>query len=420
MTSNSGTGNPGEAPMPPRKKILIISPWASRWSLGEGAGVSDDYYFIEKFTRKGFELHFVAPRSVTPSELPFDGFYVHAYPNFFGATSSWPTSLKRFLWPVLFNLIVTGAVLRTARKVKPDFILGHSHYSSFPGYVTGELLRIPTGVKLFGVMDLVHTEWPAWKYFFKNIEQIFALKLPHDVWIILDDGTKGREAALRHGVPEAKIRWLPNGINMEWMNRSCDASLFRTKLDVPADAVVILFLARLVASKRPELLLHAIPRTVQMASNRCIFVFAGDGPSRRMCETLAQTLGIDADVRFTGAVPHNDVPALMAAADMFVSTSNLTNAAIPTCEAMVCGLPVVAFDVGDTRGLVHDGENGIVVDDGNVAGLAESIARLADDPGTRRQMSERARQLAADKLTSWDRRTDMEWEIINEIMEGRT
>jgi glycosyltransferase involved in cell wall biosynthesis len=417
MLSDTSTGNPGGDLMPPRKKILIISPWASRWSLGAGAGVSDDYYFIEKLTKKGYELHFVAPRGENPSELPFDNLYIHGYPNFFGTTSWWPTGLKRLLWPLLFNLIVTAAVLRTARKIKPDFVLGHSHYSSFPGFITKELLRIPTGVKLFGVMDLVHSEWSAWKYHFKNVEQIFALKLPHDVWIILDDGTKGRDAALRHGVPDSKIRWLPNGINMEWMDRSCDASTFRSKLDVPPDAVVVLFLARLVESKRPEMLLHAIPRILQLASSRCVFVFAGDGSSRKTCERIAQTFGIKADVRFAGAIPHDEVPDLMAASDIFVSTSNLTNAAIPTCEAMVCGLPVVAFDVGDTRAFVHDGDNGIVVDDGNVTGLAEAISRLADDPGVRRRMSERAKQIAAEKLTSWDRRTDMELDIINAIVD---
>jgi len=416
-TSVNGTTHPENTAVSPRKKILVISPWASRWSLGSGAGVSDDYYFIQRFTQSGYELHFVAPRGENPAELPFEDFFVHGYPDFFGATSWWPTSVKRFLWPVLFNLIVTPAALRIARAVKPDFILGHSHYSSFPGFVTRELLRKPSGVKLFGVMDLVHSEWPASKYYFKNFEQIFALKIPQDVWIVLDDGTKGRDAALRHGVPDEKIHWLPNGINLEWRDQEFDPAPIRAAHDIAADSVVVLFLARFVASKRPEMLIHAIPRALQLASNRCVFVFAGDGPSRGMCEDLARSLGVESKVRFTGAIPHNDVPALMTASNLFVSTSNMTNAAIPTCEAMVCGLPVVAFDVGDTRRLVQDGDTGIVVDDGNVTGLAEAIARLADDPDERKRMSARAKHVAAEKLTSWDRRTGMELEIIDEIIE---
>ncbi|UCH82679.1 MAG: glycosyltransferase family 4 protein [Candidatus Latescibacterota bacterium] len=418
-TSDAGAVHSGNGPTPPLKKILVISPWASRWSLGSGAGVSDDYNFIDKFTKSGYELHFVAPHGDNPSELPFDNLYIHGYPDFFAATSKWPTGLKRLLWPALFNLIVTVAALRIARRVKPDFVLGHSHYSSFPGFVTKELMRLPSGVKLFGVMDLVHNEWPTWKYYFKNIEQIVALKFPHDVWLILDDGTKGREAALRHGVPESKIQWLPNGINLEWINQNYNERTYRDRLDVPADAVLILFLARLVQSKRPEMVLHAIPRTLQLASKQCVFVFAGDGPERGECEQLARTLGVEAVVRFAGAVPHNDVPQLMAASDIFVSTSSLTNAAIPTCEAMVCGLPAVAFDVGDTRNFVLDGDTGIVVKDGDVAGLAEAFACLAGDPGKRTRMSDRARQIAAERLTSWERRTNMELEIIDRIIDSR-
>jgi glycosyltransferase involved in cell wall biosynthesis len=166
------------------------------------------------------------------------------------------------------------------------------------------------------------------------------------------------------------------------------------------------------------MLLHAIPRALQLVSDPCVFVFAGDGPSRAGCEALARTLGVEAHVRFTGAIPHNEVPEIMAASDIFVSTSSLTNAAIPTCEAMVCGLPVVAFDVGDTRGLIHDGDNGIVVENGNIAGLAGAIAGLAGSRDTRRRMAERARRIAADQFTSWDRRTDAELAIIERVIEA--
>ncbi len=403
--------------VPRLRKILVISPWASRWSLGKGAGVSDDYYFIEKFSRSGYELHFVAPRAKGPSELPFDNFYVHGYPDFFAATSWLPTALKRFVWPLLFNVVVTVRVLLLAGRIRPVLILGHSHYSSFPAFIAGKLLGIPTGIKLFGVMDLVHTDWPKWKYYSKNIEQILALKLPHDVWIILDDGTRGRDAALRHGVADEKIQWLPNGINIEWLDRPHDGSRMRKSLGVPHDAVVVLFLARLVASKRPEMLLHAIPLATRLTPVPCVFVFAGDGPSRAACEALALALGVEANVRFTGAVPHDEVPELMAASDFFVSTSNLTNAAIPTCEAMVCGLPVVAFDVGDTRGLIHDGDNGVVVEDGNVVGLAEAVAMLAGDRPTRMRMADRARQIAAEQLTGWEQRTNTELRIIERVIE---
>ncbi|UCG52342.1 MAG: glycosyltransferase family 4 protein [Candidatus Latescibacterota bacterium] len=399
------------------KRILVISPWASRWSLGGGAGVSDDYYFIDKFSKRGFEIHFLIPKSNTPSDSSFENVFVHTYPDVFGATQSWPTGLKRLTWPALFSSIVTVRALSVARDIKPDLILGHSHNSSFPAFVARELLRLPTCVKLFGVMDLVHWEWPRWKYYFKNFEQIIALKMPHDIWIILDDGTKGRDAALRHGVPSEKIRFLPNGINLEWMKIAYEKERIREELGIPPEVVVVLFLARLVGLKRPEMLLNAVPRVKQLTEKRLLFLFVGDGPSREGCERLTRSLEIETDVRFTGAIPHDKVPQIMSASDIFVSTSNFTNVAIPTCEAMVCGLPVVAFDVGNTRDLIHHGENGLGVEDGNVFGLAEAVARLATDESARREMAEHAKLLAGEKLTGWNERTDMELEIIRELIE---
>jgi glycosyltransferase involved in cell wall biosynthesis len=268
-------------------------------------------------------------------------------------------------------------------------------------------------------MDLVHTEWPKWKYYFKNIEQIVALKMPQDVWIILDDGTRGREAAMRHGVPERKIRFLPNGINVEWADRPRDRRAARSEIGVPDDSVVVLFLARLVDSKRPEAFVEAARIVLDRTKRPAVFVIAGNGPSRGACERLAGSLGLGESMRFTGPIEHSKVPALMSASDVFVSTSRLTNVAIPTCEAMVCGLPVVGFDVGTTRDIVADGETGFVVPDGDVAALAEAIARLVEEEPLRLRLGEEARRRAKKIFTGWEARVGEEMSIIEALVKAR-
>jgi glycosyltransferase involved in cell wall biosynthesis len=402
--------------VPVTRRLLVVSPWESRWSLGSDAGVSDDYNFIKNLSEKGFELHFLVPKGKQPSDLPFDNFYTHYYPNFFGPTAKWPTGLRRILWPTLFNIIVSTRLLLLGRRIKPDFILGHSHYSALPSYIAKELLRVPSGVKLFGVMDLVHTEWSRSKYLYKNLEQILALKIPQDVWIILDDGTKGRDAALRQGVPEQKIRFLPNGIDLEWKDHTCDPGAVREEFGVQADTGIILFLARLVASKRLDMLVSAIPEIKKKTSKKFVCLVAGDGEERHLCEQLARQLGVAEDVRFLGALPHARVPDIMSISDVFASTSRLTNMAIPTCEALVCGLPVVAFDVGDTREVIHSGDTGYVVPDGNTEELAAAIARLLENAEERRTMARKARQFAQEHFTGWNERNSMEIDIINDAI----
>ena len=378
--------------------------------------MSDDVHFIEILTRRGHELHFLTPRPDAPSGLGAERVFVHTYPNFFRATERWPTQLRRLLWPALFGLVVTPRTLFVARKIKPDVVLGHSHYSALPCFAARKLLRKPAGVKLFGVMDLVHTEWPRWKYYLKNIEQIAALRVPQDVWIILDDGTKGREAAMRHGVPAEKIRFLPNGINIEWADGHYDRKRTRDEIGVSDESVVVLFLARLVASKRPEVFVEAARLVLERTTRPIAFVIAGDGPSRKACEELARSLGLGRTLRFTGAIEHARVPGLMSASDIFVSTSRLTNVAIPTCEAMVCGLPVVGFDVGSTRDIIAHGETGFVVSDGDVTALAEAVERLAEDEALRRRMGEEGGRRARRIFTGWDERVDEEMEILESLV----
>jgi glycosyltransferase involved in cell wall biosynthesis len=404
---------------PAGRKILVISPWESRWSMGEGAGVSDDHHFIEILTRRGYELHFVAPADARRARTPIGGVTVHAYPNFFRATEGWPTPVRRFLWPLLFNAVVTPKALAVGRAVGPDFVLGHSHYSSLPCYAARKRLGVPGGVKLFGVMDLVHTEWPRTKYYAKNIEQIAALKIPQDVWIVLDDGTRGRDAAIRHGVPAERVRFLPNGIDVQWADLPRDPAPERAELGIGADAAVVLFLARLVPSKRPDLFLRAAKIVLDGAKKRVVFVVAGDGPSRGDCERLADKLGLGSAVLFTGTVAHAKVPSLMHASDVFVSTSSLTNAAIPTCEAMVCGVPAVGFDVGNTRDAIADGETGFVIADGDVEALAAAIGRLAGDEELRSRMGEKAKVRAREIFTGWEERIEEEIRIIEDLVRAR-
>jgi glycosyltransferase involved in cell wall biosynthesis len=399
-------------------RILVVSPWENRWSLGGGAGVSDDFNFITRATALGFDLHFLVPRGPSPT-IDAEHFTEHTYPNFFAATRSWPKSVKRLLWPSLFNFVVVPRALALARALRPHVILGHSHYSALPTYVCRELLGIPSAVKLFGVMDLVHTEWPYWKYHSKNLEQIAALKVPEDAWIILDDGTKGDEAALRHGVPRRKIHFLPNGIDLQWKDESYDRTAVRREYGVGDDAFVLLFLARLVESKRPELLIRAMPRILGRSSREMVLIVAGEGPERERCEREAVHLGLGNAIRFLGRVPHDRVPAVMAASDVFVATGRMSNRTIPTCEALVCGLPVVAFDVGDTASVVRSGETGFLIAEGDDEGLAEAVLRLARDEALRARMGENSRTFAGSHFTAWDDRIAMELAVLRSLIRER-
>lgn len=400
-----------------RGRILVVSPWETMWSLdtdGVRAGVSDDHHFVDKLLRDGYELHFLVPES-DRTDTGFERVHRHGYPNFFRATQNLPVFMKRFWWPLLFNAIVAPRALRLARKIRPDIVIGHSHYTTLTTWLCKARLGIPSVVKLFGVMDLVHTEWPRWKYIFKNVEQLVAFRFPQEAWIILDDGTRGDEIARNRGIAPEKIHFLPNGLNLEWQQLSHDRAAARERFELSRDGDVVLFLARLVPSKRPNDVIQAAQRIHEHAPGITI-ALAGDGELRESCERLAADLGVTDAVRFLGVVAHDDIPQLMAAADVFVTTSNLTNMALPTCEALICGVPVIAYDVGDTRKVVMPDKTGVVIPDGDVSALAEAIVALLANKSARSAMSAHAQELARKAFTSWHDRIAMEENIIDGLI----
>jgi glycosyltransferase involved in cell wall biosynthesis len=205
---------------------------------------------------------------------------------------------------------------------------------------------------------------------------------------------------------------------VEWRELKFDRSQQRFRYGMKDDAVVVLFLARMVASKRPQDVVRAVARVHKNTGDEIQFVFAGQGPEREKCEALAAELGVDNIVSFLGAVPHAEVPAVMSASDVFVTTSDITNMAIPTCEALICGVPVVAYDVGDTQKVVIDGDTGVLVEDGNFNRLADALASLVNDPKKRRRLAQSARKFSRDNFTGWDDRIGMEMGILERLIAG--
>jgi glycosyltransferase involved in cell wall biosynthesis len=147
-----------------------------------------------------------------------------------------------------------------------------------------------------------------------------------------------------------------------------------------------------------------------------MFVFAGHGPERVACEELAKRLGVENLVQFLGTVPHDQVPAVLSASDVFVTTSSLTNMALPTCEALIRGVPVVAYDVGDTGKVVVPDKTGVLVENGNPNRLADALAALINDPKKRDRMGRNARAFARENFTAWEDRIRLEIEIFDRLI----
>ncbi|MBS0221518.1 MAG: glycosyltransferase family 4 protein [Proteobacteria bacterium] len=121
-----------------------------------------------------------------------------------------------------------------------------------------------------------------------------------------------------------------------------------------------------------------------LADRRWRAVLIGDGPARAEVEALMAPLG--ARVRFAGAVAHDALPALYAAADLYLWPAINEAYGMAFLEAQASGLPVVAGCTGGVPAVVADGVSGILTPIGDAAAFAAAVGRLLDDPAERARL----------------------------------
>jgi glycosyltransferase involved in cell wall biosynthesis len=395
------------------KKILILSIWEDVWSLGEGAGVADELEFIRYMTQRGIEIHFLVPKSKRKRVIVDNSLLTyHTYPNIFEMFKSLPVFLNRFLWLILFPLVVTRKLEKLTTGIRPDILLGFSHLSFRPLNRIGRKYGIPTVAKIFGAMYLDRFDFSKLKYLWMNFEQIIALRSPVDHYIIINDGTRGDAAFIRLGIPAEKITFLPNGMNMDWADIPVDRDEIRRGMGLPVDKILVVTLSRLIKSKRVERFLRAAAMMDPSLREEVAFVIGGDGSQRRNLERHAKKLGIADWVVFTGVIPYRKVVHFLKASDVFAATNELTNMSLPPCEAVLCGVPVVAFDVCGTSEVIRDGETGLLVRDGDVAAFARKLELLVRDESLRKRLGHGAAAFGRGYFVSWDERIDAEFGVL--------
>jgi glycosyltransferase involved in cell wall biosynthesis len=212
---------------------------------------------------------------------------------------------------------------------------------------------------------------------------------------------------LAAGIPRERVHFLPNAIDMSRFRPASDAErlALRRELQLPADAVVCLFVGRLSREKGLMDLMEAW-RVVQASGGRhSVLLVAGPdmdghpwnvGPAAR---EFVGACGLSSSVRFLGSIDRVD--PLLRAADLLVQPSHFEALGLSAVEALASGVPVVASAVGGLLDFVIDDDNGRLCPPNDSSALATSLGPLIDDAGLRRRLAARAR---ASVLAEYDDR----------------
>ena len=194
-------------------------------------------------------------------------------------------------------------------------------------------------------------------------------------------------------VPARRIRVIHNGTPLERFRgvpreAVCQA---RRRLGIADDARVVGTVTRLHEEKGNRHLLDAMPHVLR-ACPSAVLVVAGDGPLASALRLQADALGIRERVVFAGFV--SDVPEVTAGFDVKAIPSIHEGFSFVAVEAMAAGVPIVASRTGGLAEIIRDGDNGLLVEQGDPAALGASLVRVLREPALARKLAESGRRAA--------------------------
>jgi teichuronic acid biosynthesis glycosyltransferase TuaC len=193
------------------------------------------------------------------------------------------------------------------------------------------------------------------------------------------------------GLPEEKIRVHHTGIDFDAFRPVDRAS---AKSDLGIEGPLLVTAGALIPRKGQAVAIEALA-----AIPDATLLLVGDGPDRAMLGQLASRVGVNEQVRFLGALPHEALPGLLAAADLSLQPSASEGLANVWVEALACGTPVVTCDVGGARDAIDRPEAGRLVPRDPAAFASAALELLASQP------PQEAVRKSAERF-SWQRNRD--------------
>lgn len=299
-------------------------------------------------------------------------------------------------------------IRRAIERFSPDIVNSHTFY------LTEDLLRFcgDTPVCLTVHGDILN--------FGSEDDRALLLHLANKVHRLITVCEHGREELLKRGVPNSKVLTIHNGVDTAvFSERRLNRSQLRTSLRLPTDRRIFLTPARAVPHKGLEFLIQA---AAEFKSERDLLFLVSVPATRFRREEvnymeglmeLTHKLGVKDLLKFD-FFDFSTMPLLYNACDGFVLPSKTEEFPVSILEALSSGLPVVATDVGGV-GEVLNGQNGFLIDYGDIRGLAGVIERILRGDGVRGNVR-RSRETVVkyfDKQRMVKKYTDMYLSLLN-------
>jgi glycosyltransferase involved in cell wall biosynthesis len=342
-------------------------------------------YVIRGLVGAGYNVHLITPGDgLLPAEGMYEGAHVTRVP---------PTGEANFL----SRAVAFGQAVEAHLQAAPPYDI--VHYRSIWGGM--QLARARSRYHYTTLFEVNGLQSIELKYHYRALqttplmnkmrEQELATLALSDAVVCPSDVTRAFLTSM--GVPRSRITVVPNGVNTR--------EFAPTPLP-PADGHVptILYIGTLADWQGLEVLLAALPEVLSAQPARVRIVGRGRSRQRKLLAKQIGKLGMEAHVSVEEAVPHHEVPALIAAADVCVAPlalndRNVTQGCCPlkVLEYMAAGRPLVAANLPVVRELAREDVDALLFAPGDPGDLARQLVRVLAD----RPLAERLASAAAER-----------------------
>jgi glycosyltransferase involved in cell wall biosynthesis len=326
------------------------------------------YEQCKRLRHKQFEPMVLTHRNYTEKNYVFDGIKIRCYDSMnigfrLGIPYAIPqiTSYKTFLELVKFNDII--------------HVHGHPYLSSFFAAKIAKQYSKP-------LVLTQHNTFIEYDSFWDNIEKLNDMAIGKQVIkkadkiIVVSNAT--RNYVLSLGADAKKIEVMHNGVDLQRFRLlSGIKQQMREKLGIPEDACVALTVRRLVYKNGIDTLIESANIAIKK-NPRLVFVVVGKGPDSGEVQRKIAQLGMQRNCKLAGFVSDEDLPLYYNTADFFALPSK-SGEGLPLVlmEAMACGLPVIATNVGGTSEVLNE-KYGKMVKPNNPVALADAILEFSN------------------------------------------
>lgn len=374
-------------------KVLLVSDMYAR----PERSISATYFHrqVLELTALGVEVRVLCPLPRPPHRLldrrrETDTLHRYHLDGIFVRRLFYPKLLP-FGWAARIGGWLLESRLRTGLRETVeefDFDLIHA-IRLFP--IASSLIPIAgsTGRPLLslGVGSDVHTN----PFTSRGIRRLTRLAIERSDRVAAVSKALGNEM-LALGQPRRSIATVYNGVDTVTFAPTPERrDELRRNLGLPAGGAGIVMVSRLARSKGVHELLAAFVR-LNAQHKEAWLAIVGDGPERAGLVRRVESLGIGSRVILPGAVPHDVVPQWLNASDIFVLPSYNEGLPNVVMEAMACGLPVLATDVGGISEAVTEACTGFLVQPRSADALIAPLEELLANPPLRTRLGRAGRE----------------------------